>query len=234
MTRWGRKAADLYRPEYARKYRAHDAGLAMVGPYARFCEWLAAACDRFTDDIDVLDLGCGTARYFRALRHARSIVGIDASAAMLAEARAPIGADEIHASSIELIEGDFVAYDFGAQRFDLVYSIGVLAEHTPLDERIVANVFRWLRPFGRFAFTTVHPDSPSVPRTLPRATGRLVLPLTAGAARRRLRERLTAHGLYADEPLIRELLDGRFDIEAIERMESEAHLHCLCVARRKP
>ena len=232
MTRWGQKAADLYRTDYARRYRAHDDGLGAVGPYAQFCEWLGAVCDRFTDEIDVLDLGCGTARYFRVLTNARSIVGIDASAAMLAEARTPIGADQIRAGSVELIEGDFVSHDFGASRFDLVYSIGVLAEHTPLDSRIVDNVHRWLRPMGRFAFTTVHPESPSVPKTWPRATGRLVLPLTVGTVRRHLRDRLTAGGLYADERLIGELLDGRFVVESLERMDSEAHLHCLCVARK--
>jgi SAM-dependent methyltransferase len=229
---WGRKAADLYRPEYARKYRAHDDELATVEAYTRFCSWIAEVCDRFSGDIDVLDLGCGTGRYFRAIRHARTIVGIDASAAMLAEARTPLAADEISAGSIELVEGDFVTHDFSASRFDLVYSIGVLAEHTPLDVRLVRSVFRWLRPGGRFAFTTVHPDSPSVPRTLRRSAGRLLLPLTVGAVRRHLRERLTAAGLYGDEPLIHELLDGRFEIESLARVVSEAHLHCLCVARK--
>jgi SAM-dependent methyltransferase len=234
MTRWGRKAAELYRPDYARRYRAHDDGIETTGPYVQFCRWLEMIGGRFSGDIDVLDLGCGTGRYFCALRRARSIVGIDASPAMLAEARTPIRADEIRAASVELVEGDFVAHDFGESRFDLVYSIGVLAEHTPLDARVVANVQRWLRPGGRFAFTTVHPDSSSVPQTLPRATGRLVLPLTGGALRRRLRDRLTAGGLYADDHLIHERLDDAFEIETIDHMESEAHFHCLCVARRRP
>jgi len=56
--------------------------------------------------------------------------------------------------------------------------------------------------------------------------------MTVGGVRRRLRERLTAAGLYADEALVHELLAGRFEIESLARMESEAHLHCLCTARR--
>jgi len=43
---------------------------------------------------------------------------------------------------------------------------------------------------------------------------------------------LLAGGLYADEARVRELLAEGFAIESLERVESEAHLHCLCVARR--
>lgn len=229
---WGRKAAELYRPEYARRYRSHDDELHEVDAYARFCEWLGGICDRFGREIDVLDLGCGTGRYFRAIRHANTLTGVDASAAMLAEARRPVAADDISARSIELVQADIVTYDAGASRVDFVYAIGVLAEHTPLDARIVSNVFRWLRPGGRFAFTTVHPDSHSVPRTFGRTAARRILPLTSGLVRRRLRERLSVSGLYADEALIRDRLDGRFAIESLSRMESEAHLHCLCTARK--
>ena len=230
-TSWGRRAQELYHGEYARRYRAHDDKLG-PGPYQEFCDWLVSVCVRFDREIDALDLGCGNGRYFRALRGVRSIVGIDASPAMLAEARSPIGASEIASRSIELVEGDVLTHDFGAARFDLVYSVGVLAEHTPLDSRIVANVQRWLRSGGRFAFTTVHPDSPSVPTTVGRALGRFALPFTAGTVRSRLHRRLTAGGLYADEELITSLLAGGFAIEALTRMVSEAHLHCLCVARK--
>jgi SAM-dependent methyltransferase len=231
-TQWGRKAAELYRAEYARRYRAHDDELATVDAYARFCAWLGDICDRFGRDIDVLDLGCGTGRYFRAVRHARTLTGVDASPAMLAEARAPVAAADISVASIDLVQADIVTYDGGAARFDLVYAIGVLAEHTPFDGRVVSNVFRWLRPGGRFAFTTVHPDSPSVGPTIARRLARLALPLTAGPMRRRLHERLTSGGLYADEALVRERLAGRFEIESLARVESEAHLHCLCAARK--
>src|SRR5213075_1721927 len=113
----------------------------------------------------VLDLGCGTGRYFSALTNVRSIVGIDASSAMLSEARRPMHEDRVPTNDVALVDGDFLTYEFGADRFDFVYSVGVLAEHTPLDASLVGRVARWLRPGGRFAFTTVHPESPSIPRT---------------------------------------------------------------------
>jgi len=240
VTEWGRKASNLYATEYARKYRQHDEELGRVEAYRAFCGWLGEVCDRFarsgaqglSGSIDALDLGCGTGRYFVALRHVNALVGLDASGPMLAEATNPLGADHITAQTIQLIEGDVLTHQFPAGSFDLVYSIGVLAEHTPFDDRIVENVASWLRPGGRFAFTTVHPDSTSIPKTIGRAFGRAALPFAPGPMRRWLRARLTAGGQYADEALIAERLGSRFSIESMSRLESEAHLHCLCVAQK--
>ena len=40
-------------------------------------------------------------------------------------------------------------------------------------------------------------------------------------------------GMYADETRIQEVLTPMFAIESLERFVSEAHLHCLCVARKR-
>lgn len=232
VTEWGRKAADLYATDYARRYREHDEQLGTVDAYLAFCGWLAEICARFDAPIDVLDLGCGTGRYFAALTNVNCLVGLDASAPMLAEAAHPIAAARITAKHVQLVEGDVLTHAFPKNSFDLIYSIGVLAEHTPFDARIVANAARWLRPGGRFAFTTVHPSSASIPRTLPRAIGAAIAPVSPGPLGRWLRSRLTAGGQYADEALIAQHLGPDFSIESMSRQESEAHLHCLCVARK--
>jgi len=229
---WGRKAEALYQPSYAREYRRHDEELDKVEAYDMFCSWLRDVSLSFGHPIDVLDLGCGTGRYFCALPHVRTLVGLDASAAMLEEARHPVNAERITATTIDLVHGDVMRHDFDPARFDLVYSIGVLAEHTPLDAVLVSNVGRWIKPGGRLAFTTVHPDSPSVTRTWTRSMASRALPLTRGWLKRRLHTRLTSRGLYADETRIRELLEPAFTIESLTRVRSEAHLHGLCVARR--
>ena len=229
---WRAKASTLYDSAYARRYRAHDDEFESSEPCRRFASWLGDVCSSFTPPIDVLDLGCGTGRYFWALRGVRDLIGIDASPAMLAEAKRPYKADRITAATITLVEGDLFGYDFAAARFDLVYSIGVLAEHVPFDEAVVAHVSRWLRPNGRFAFTTVHPESPSIPQTVKRRAGRVLAAVAPQPLQQRLRRRLLSGGLYADEDRIEQLIANTFTIESLRRFESEAHLHCWCVARR--
>jgi len=231
-TRWAKRAEALYDEPYARRYRLHDDEFDASEPCRHFAEWLAAACARFHASIDVLDLGCGTGRYFWALAGVRELVALDASASMLLEARHPYKADRITAQTVTLIHDDLFSHDFSDGRFDLIYSVGVLAEHVPLDAAVVERVAQWLKPGGRFAFTTVHPDSPSIPRTAGRTLGRLALPLSAGPIRRSLHARLQSSGMYADEERIDELLADAFQVESLERAESEAHLHCLCVARK--
>lgn len=228
------KAEALYNDAYARKYRDRDETLQQEATYQDFIAWLQQVCGRFTDPIDVLDLGCGTGRYFWGVSQARSLVGLDASPAMLVEARHPIRADRISVSNITLVQGDVAAHSFPDQSFDLVYSIGVLAEHVALDASLVARVWRWLKPGGRFAFTTVHPQSPDVPQTLQRRLAGLALPLTPGGIGRALHRRLMSGGMYGDERWISELLSGRFAIESLEQFRSDVHLHGRCIARKVP
>jgi SAM-dependent methyltransferase len=228
-TRWGARAEELYGDAYARRYRGHDDAIRDGELVTRFSGWLGGICDRFGRDIDILDLGCGTGRYFHALRHVRRLVGIDVARPMLEQARHPVGSPAIGA---ELVHGDFLTHEFGDRQFDLVYSVGVLAEHSPFDEAVAARVKRWLAPGGRFAFTAVHPLSFSVPRTLKRRAAEAILPISGGPLRRALRAGLMRDGLYADEERLREVLNaGGFAVESIEPYQSDVHLHTMVVAR---
>ena len=230
---WGRRAADLYDADYAQRYRGVDEEIHQGALVQRFGGWLGSVCDSFERDIDALDLGCGTGRYFWALRHVRHLVGIDVSAAMLAEARAPVEAARIGIGTLTLIEGDFLAAHLEPNQFDLVYSIGVLGEHVPFDRTIAARVHSWLSAGGAFAFTGVHRESFSIPRTAKRRAAERLAPLAPGHVRASLENRLLSGGLYVDEPyLSRVLAAAGFAIESLERYESDVHLHCLCVARK--
>lgn len=216
----------VYDRPYARRYREHDDVIDTVEPYVDLVRWLRTLTSTCPRGFAALDLGCGTGRYFWALDSPGLIVGLDASSPMLHEATRPLHADRITARRVALVRGDLSSCAFAAEAFDIVYSVGVLAEHVAFDDAIVARVARWLRPRGRFAFTTVHPESPSVPRTMRRRLGRCVKIVPA------VRTRLLSGGMYADERRVRELLDGRFVVEQLERFQSEAHLHCRCIARK--
>jgi SAM-dependent methyltransferase len=231
FSRWGTRAAALYTDAYAERYRAHDETLEARQPIARLGEWLHGVCGRFNGPIDALDLGCGTGRYFHNLVGVRRLVGIDASRAMLERARQPAGELAMVSSWLTLIEGDLLQHEFGPGEFDLVYSIGVLAEHSPFDESVAVRVDRWLKPGGRFAFTTVHPRSFSVPRTFKRRAGEWLMPLATGTLRRRLRARLMSDGIYADEERVRDVLAAAgLIVESIELFESDVHSHVLAIA----
>ena len=228
-SRWGVRAAELYGDAYARRYRVHDDAIRDGELVTRFSGWLGGICDRFGRDIDILDLGCGTGRYFHALRHVRRLVGIDVAQPMLDEARHPVGSPALRA---ELVHGDFLTHEFGDRQFDLVYSVGVLAEHSPFDEAVALRVKRWLAPGGRFAFTAVHPLSFSVHRTLKRRAAELMLPICSGSLRRALRARLMRDGLYADEERLSDVLQAAgFAVESLEPYQSDVHLHTMAVAR---
>jgi SAM-dependent methyltransferase len=232
-SKWGVRAAELYDGRYANRYREHDDRLRGSELVTRFGSWLRAVCGRFTPPIDVLDLGCGTGRYFHALRGVRRLVGIDVSAPMLERALAPVDGAAVAIGSIQLVQGDFLQHSFQTGEFDLVYSIGVLAEHSPFDDDVAGRVHGWLRPGGRFAFTAVHPLSFSVPTTMKRRMGARLMPFATGWLRSTLRRQLMRDGLYADEERVRDVLDrSGFVIESLEPYESDVHLHLLTVARR--
>ena len=232
-TKWGERAATLYDVEYARKYRAVDDEIRDGALVQKFGGWLRELCESFGRDITVLDLGCGTGRYFWALRHTNELVGIDVSAPMLAEARRPVDAGHVQIRRIELIHDDFLTHEFDEKHFDLVYSIGVLGEHTPFNAEIASRVRRWLVPGGLFAFTGVHVQSSSIPRSLKRRVGERLIGIAPAGLKTSLRERVLAGGLYVDRPYLKDVLTAaHFAVESIEYHQSDVHLHCLCVARR--
>src|SRR5688500_14770236 len=195
--------AALYDVQYARRDRERYYELDAVGSYQELVRWIGSVCDRFGHPIDVLDLGCGTGRYFWGLRNVNTLTGLDASEPMLAEAAQPTRAGEIRARHITLVKGDLATHQFRDGSFDFVYSIGVLAEHVALTRALVERVAGWLKPGGRFAFTTIDPQSPDVPATLPRRVATAMLPIAPGPIGDALHHRLMVGGMYGDERWIR-------------------------------
>ena len=93
--------------------------------------------------VRVLELGCGTGVYTRALLDAlpgASVVGIDRDRELLARARERLAA-EIAAGRVTLLEGDVARLPFDARNFGLVTCRCVLM-HQPEPELVVAEMFR--------------------------------------------------------------------------------------------
>lgn len=234
-TRWGVRASAIYDASHAADYREHDDRIHNGKTVTALGGWLRAICARFSRPIDILELGCGTGRYFHALHNVRRLVGIDVSRPMLEQARRPSGDVALRPDQITLIEDDFLLHDFADGEFDFIYSIGVLAEQTPFDRALAGRVRRWLRPGGRFAFTAVSLRSWSLRRTFKRRAAEWTLDAGVAPAplRRMLRRRLLDGGLYADERYLQDVLtDAGLRVESIDSFDSDAHRHFWTVAVR--
>jgi malonyl-CoA O-methyltransferase len=119
----------------------------------------------------VLDAGCGTGPDLGTLQKtypAAQIIGLDASDAMLAEAKAP--APALRAlnqmlsrlmpakAGVDLLCGDFGTLPFGPNSLDLVWSNLALHWH-PQPDRVFAEWRRVLRVDGLLMFSNFGPDT---------------------------------------------------------------------------
>lgn len=99
---------------------------------------------------EILDLCCGTgfAPFWFAERGAK-VTGVDAAPYMIAEAKAEAARRSL---SVEFVEADIFARDFGSERFNMVSCFNSISDFPITDfaklERKIANA---LKPNGRFA-----------------------------------------------------------------------------------
>ena len=133
---------------YAQMARSRG-GLEAAGEGPQF----SALLPQDMSGLDVLDLGCGYGWHCRyaAQRGARSVLGIDPSARMLARAA------ELGGEGVEYRLCGVEEFAWPAARFDLV--ISNLALHYVGDlDAVFRGVYRALRPGGVFALNIEHPS----------------------------------------------------------------------------
>jgi len=103
---------------------------------------------------DALDIGCGTGRWLSALHQlgARSVLGVDSSAVMIARAAAkPL----LHS---RLICADGLALPLRAQLADLVVCSFMLG-HLPSPRALACQLARVARPRADLFLTDMHPEA---------------------------------------------------------------------------
>jgi SAM-dependent methyltransferase len=141
----------------------------------------------------ILDVGCGDGHYdWRISRTGAHVTGIDIHEKRLAFARRYYGSDRT-----EFLHMDAERTEFPAGSFDKALSLCVM-EHLTDDERVMRNVFRALKPAGRFMFSA---DSLSNPGITPKE-------------RERHRRRYAVNTFYTEEVARRKLDRAGFDLEA--------------------
>ncbi|WP_213134083.1 class I SAM-dependent methyltransferase [Citrobacter sp. FP75] len=123
----------------------------------------------------VLDLGCGYGWFCRYARdnHATSVVGLDISEKMLAQARSMTPGE-----GIQYQREDLEALTLAADSFDLAYSS--LALHYLQDiERLLVTIYQSLTPGGMLVFSAEHPiyTAPLTQSWIKDKTGQLSWPV---------------------------------------------------------
>ncbi len=105
----------------------------------------------------ILDIGCGNARdIMPMLQRGATIVGVDLSAGMIAQAQRDLEAAGFRGATLEV--GDATNLRFADATFDKVVCSEVI-EHIPDTDRAIAEINRVLRPGGLLVVSTPNRQS---------------------------------------------------------------------------
>jgi ubiquinone/menaquinone biosynthesis C-methylase UbiE len=235
LARWERRAEITYYDLLATEYRAVDDAAAGGATRSAIEEWgvaLREAAGALSTDAKIIDIGCGTGRYFNWIAQGALLVGVDLSHMMLQQAHNPVRAEAIRVP-FQLVEGDARRLPFGATTFDLAYSLGVLAEHVTLDAKAVGEAMRVLKSGGIFLFSARPPTRRGWLRSLRHALAVARFALLFGWMSERRRKWFYVGRHSASEAEIGRVLSASgSSIEYLRESVVDFYPHLLVLARK--
>lgn len=152
------KTVQLYNDEYSNKYRLYDEHFVTTADFQQYAKAFGDICQSFNRKIDVLDIGCGSGRYFHVLKNVAHLTGIDVAEGMIKAAHNPVNAEQMDIEQMDLMVGNIYTKDFNRQ-YDFIYSVGVLGGHAPLTPDLCSRIHKMLSKDGIFYVTVVDLDS---------------------------------------------------------------------------
>jgi ubiquinone/menaquinone biosynthesis C-methylase UbiE len=227
------RARQQYDQAYAKRYREFDCRGVNAPTHTDFGNLLTEVSMSFGRPIAVLDLGCGTGRYFHCLRNLKRLTGVDVSLDMLRQAQHPVQEPISLTVPITLLCSNIADVSLKNNAFDLIYSIGVLGEFLPFDGYLCEKVARMLTPTGQFVFTVVDQRSTRT-SSWKRRVAELFLPILPKRVQRVIRVRLRS--LWVSEDDLRAIMEktpwSSYTIKP--RVSSTSgRKHLICVATKE-
>ena len=218
-----KNAESSYSPDSAASYRLADEVAKETESHAGKCDIIKSLSRRFTGPVAVLDLGCGTGRYFHCIENLQHLVGVDPSPNMLVQARKPVmGVTR----NVRLVRSSLQEVAFARQSFDLAICVGVVGVWCALDELMLRRVAGMLRRNGVLFLTAVKHQP--MPMTLKRRVALALRPILLGAPRRYVEMRLRQ--FTTSELRVRALARKHFADVQITEWQSptgRVDLHCV-------
>lgn len=148
------RSKQYYSTQRAKKY-GKDA--PQGEKYQVYNDTLSKKCSE-SDSNYVLELGCGTGRYFFYLSGVAKLIGVDISENMLKAAKENLVRIPALLPVTEFVHSRIEDFDTN-EKFDLVYSIGTIGEFCELNVRMLEKIISFLKPGGLLFFTVVDSES---------------------------------------------------------------------------
>lgn len=173
LTRFNKRMEASYDKSVADTYRRNDQRDITTPASRQVISHLKYLSRLYPEKINVLDVGCGTGRFFHALENVNELTGIDLSEPMLISAKNPVNGDQLDVEDIKLLRSDYLSADLPQQSFDLIYAIGVFGHPAPINKQVLDHFYRHLAPGGSLFFTIANRDDSKFKKMLRKGRLRL-------------------------------------------------------------